>query len=241
MKKVMKKTRQIVIMAALAVMAVAAQAQAFSFTEGDVVVALWGNNTEALYNLGSASTVFANGPDQTLDVGAGLAAASAGGNQVRVSVFSGNNFTGQIMAGTPLPIGNLNRDQVSPSVQLADLGAWGPQSTFSGNTIAASDPNSFTSRIGGAIGAPSLNGTWNYDMFGGVGTLLNIIAATDGEPGLTQVGRVILNAASGLLTYGNPGPNGGPVVPVPAAAILFGSGLIGLAGVARRSLFGKMA
>jgi len=235
-----KRTAAVTALAVATVVGgIAGQAQAFSFTEGDVVVALWGNTgTEALYNLGAASTVFASGADQTLDVSAGLAAAATGGNPVRISVFSGNNFTGQILGGTPTALSGVNRDNVSPSVQLALLGTWGPGSNFTGNTIAKSDPNSFSSRMD--VDAPSINGTWPVDMFGGVGTVLNVLSAIDGEPGLTQVGRVLLAAGSGLLQFGNPGPGGAPI-PVPAAAILFGSGLIGLAGVARRSMLGTSA
>ncbi|MBA5866246.1 MAG: hypothetical protein GDA67_06055 [Nitrospira sp. CR1.3] len=242
MNNVCERVKRTAGAAALAVATVvggvAGQAQAFSFTEGDVVVALWGNNTEALYNLGAASAVFAAGPDQTLDVSAGLTAASSGGNPVRISVFSGNNFTGQILGGTPTALSGVNRDNVSPFLQLGTLGVWGPGSNFSGNTIAKADPNSFSSRV--AVDQPSIDGTWPVDMFGGVGTVLNVLSAIDGEPGLTQVGRVLLAAGSGLLQFGNPGPGGAPI-PVPAAAILFGSGLIGLAGVARRSMLGTAA
>ncbi|MDP3597043.1 MAG: hypothetical protein Q8S75_08630, partial [Nitrospirota bacterium] len=46
---------------ATAVAGIAGQAQAFSFGENDLVLAIYGNNTEALINLGNANTVLAPG------------------------------------------------------------------------------------------------------------------------------------------------------------------------------------
>jgi hypothetical protein len=225
---------RIVMATVLAVAGVASQAQAFVFTEGDVVLAIWGNNTEALYNLGTIDTAF-TAVNQTLDVSAGLAAAQSGVNPVRFSVFGASNFTGQIIAGTTTALSAVNRDLVNITQQLGVLGTWGPFSNFSGNTISRSDAASFSSRMD--IDGPSLNGTWPVDMYGSLGSILNILSGVDQEPGLTQIGRVLL-AANGILTYGNPGP---AAVPLPAAVILFGSGLIGLVGLARRSATGRAA
>lgn len=46
---------------ATTVVGIAGQAQAFSFGEGDLVLAIYGNNTEALVDLGNANTILAPG------------------------------------------------------------------------------------------------------------------------------------------------------------------------------------
>ena len=82
-----------------------------------------------------------------------------------------------------------------------------------------------------------MSGSWPVAMFGNPGEILNILKADVSTNTFTQVGRVQL--LNGILTLGNPGPGGAPV-PLPAGVVLFGSGLIGLIGIARRS-FNRMA
>src|SRR4029077_12884156 len=89
---------------ATAVAGNAGLAQAFLFGEGDLVLAIYGNNTEALYDLGKASTILTPGGAgiANLDVSAGLAAAQVGTNPVKYTLFGWDLSlpNGQITAAT---------------------------------------------------------------------------------------------------------------------------------------------
>lgn len=222
-----------------AIAGLAGQAQAFSFGDGDLVLAIYGNNTEALVNLGNYNTLLASGPDTPFNVSSELAAASVGGNAVKYTIFGWDTSlpSGQIHSATAfdpgaIPTSGINlTNQLNPSVNMAFL------PSFSGNTIAKSDPGSFSSVLDSA-GDGKLAGAWTVAMQGSLDQVLNILAGNVSNNSFSQVGRVLLTAA-GQLSIGNPGPAAAPV-PLPAGVVLFGTGLIGLAGIARRS-FNRMA
>lgn len=233
----MKRTMMAAALAvATAVSGVAGQAQAFTFGDGDLVLAIYGNNTEALYNLGNFNTLLANNASTSIDVSAGLAAAQIGTNAVKYTLF-GWDVTlpgGQIHAATSFTpaqiVGPLDfTSQLNPSF------AWSGSSTFAGNTIARSDSRSFTQNLN-ISGDGKLGGAWPVAMQGNLDQVLNVMRGDVELNTFTQVGRVLLTAG-GLLTIGNPGPS---AVPLPAGVVLFGTGLIGLVGIARRS-FNRMA
>lgn len=217
--------------------AVAGQAQAFTFGEGDLVLAIYGNNTEALYNLGNASTILAPGGAgiSNLDVSAGLAAASVGTGTVRYTVFGHDSTVGTILAGTAFAPGAINPNQFSPTNQFEASIGMSTQANFAGNTIGRGDSRSFT-QVFNQSGAANMLATWSVTMQGGLDQVINIMQGDVNTNTFTQVGRVLLTAG-GLLTVGNPGPS---AVPLPAGVVLFGTGLIGLVGIARRS-FNRMA
>lgn len=217
--------------------AVAGQAQAFTFGENNLVLAIYGNNTEALYNLGDATAILAPGGAgiSNLDLSAGLAAASVGTGTVRYTVFAHDSNVGTIHAGTSFASSAINPNGVFPTFQFeASIGMAG-QGGFAGDTIARADYRSFTSNLNQA-GTGAMAGTWPVAMQGNIEQVLNIVMADVNTGTFTQVGRVLLTAG-GLLTVGNPGPS---AVPLPAGVVLFGTGLIGLVGIARRS-FNRMA
>lgn len=237
-----RSVKQMILAAALTVLTAVAglvgQAQAFSFGDGDLVLAIYGNNTEALYNLGSANTRLGSGATFSLDVSAGLSTAQTGTNPVKFTIFGWDSSL-QVHAATKfLPgevVGPLDlTSQLNPAVAWSGLVTGNP---FTGDTIAKSDARSFSSNLDGA-GDGKLGGAWPVAMQGELGDVLNIMRGNAELNTFTQVGRVLL-AANGLLTIGNPGPGGAPV-PLPAGVVLFGSGLIGLIGIARRS-FNRMA
>ena len=79
-------------------------------------------------------------------------------------------------------------------------------------------------------------GAWPVAMQGSLDQVLNIMKGDVAGGTFSQVGSALLTA-SGFLTVGNPGP--AAAVPLPAGVVLFGTGLIGLVGIARRS-FNRM-
>lgn len=234
-----RSVKQMIVASALTVLTAIAglvgHAQAFSFNDGDLVLAIYGNNTEALYNLGAASSVLAPGGGlHTLDVSAGLTQAGVGGNPVRFTVF-GHDLSGSpsVLAGTSFGSAQINAAQLGLTVQLEASISMQALGGFSGDTIAKADTKSFTSNFN-QNGAGNFGGTWPVSMQGLPGDILNIMNGDSDAGTFTQVGRIQL--LNGIVSFGNPGPS---AVPLPAGVILFGTGLIGLIGVARRS-FNKL-
>lgn len=210
-------------------------AQAFSFGEGDLVLAIYGNNTEALYDLGKASTILTSGGAgiSNLDVSAGLTAAQVGTNAVKYTLFGWDLSlpNGQITAATAFAPSAITgtkdfNTQFNNSVGFSAL-------SFTGDTISKTDPSgrSFSQNLN-VSGSGQFDGAWPVAMQGSLGQLLNVMQGNVETNSFTQVGRVLLTA-NGLLTVGNPGPS---PVPLPAAVVLFGTGVIGLIGIARRRM-----
>jgi hypothetical protein len=235
----MKQTafKRIVLATAVAVAAVvscvAERAQAFTFGDGDIVVAIYGNATEALVDLGNYNSLLTN-PSHTFNLSSQLAAAQVGTNAVKYTVFGVDSATGngRVFAGTAFDPSSIHGN-FDLNNQFNNTFAFTVQ-PFTGDTIAATAPQSFTSNLNTA-GAGSFDGAWPVAMQGTVGQLLNILAGDSVTNAFSQVGRVLL-ASDGTLTVGNPGP---AAVPLPAGVVLFGTGLIGLVGFARRS-FNRM-
>jgi len=211
------------------------QAQAFQFDEGDTVLAIWGNGVEALYNLSDTPSFGYGAGIQQLNVAAGLTAAG-GANPIRFSLFSSDANGNFLTTGTSRPGTQL----ADPSLLWSQVANWAPQSSFAGDTILAANENSFTQRIGligGADSARSLNGTWDGDVFGSFDDLQNnsnVMQVFRFDLGVapTVIGHLRMSE-SGLVEW-KQSAFGGPVVPVPAAVWLFGTGVVGLAGLARR-------
>lgn len=237
----MKRTMMAAVLAVAT--AVAGQAQAFTFGNQDLVLAIYGGNTEALVNLGNADTILApGGPGITnLNVATELAAATVGTNATSAPLYYtvfAHDFisSNRVWAGTaanPSSItGTLGlTTQFNNSIGMSFL-----PSVDSTNLVPRSNQQSFFNNLNPS-GNGSMAGTWPVAMQGSVDQALNVVMANVDTGVFTQVGRVLLTAG-GLLTIGNPGPS---AVPLPAGVVLFGSGLIGLVGIARRSFIRQAA
>ena len=123
--------------------------------------------------------------------------------------------------------------------------------TFRGNVSDVNTPNvdgttnvAIVNRLGtfshtGQMGiADSLADGFNLAMASNLDQILNVVNGdpfASGSP-VTAMGQALLSG-NGLFKI-----TGGPLaaVPVPAALVLFGTGIIGLVGIARRKLFGQV-
>lgn len=232
-------SKRIMMAAALAVATMVSgmvsQAQAFTFGQNDLVLAIYGNSTEAMYNLGNYNTLLAPGANTVIELGtAGVSAASVGTNQVRWTLFGWD-------LAAPSGMGIHAATSFAPAQitgTLDFLSQFVPSTSwtggFSGDTISSSNINSFSSNLN-TSGAGKFEGAWPVAMQGTIDQILNIMRGDAGDNTFTQVGRVQFTS-TGQLTIGNPGP---AAVPLPAGVVLFGTGLIGLVGIARRS-FSRM-
>jgi len=198
------------------------KAQAFTFGEGDLVLAIYdfGGVRESLYNLGQVNTRLANGASYTLDVSAGLTAVQEGMNPVRYTVFEWDVELpdGQVIGATPFSPSQI------PGFPITLTNQFNPSVSLSFNT-------GFTFRsLLNPTGSGNLAGAWPVDMEGNLDQVLNLMQGDVAMNTFTQVGRVLLTNA-GLMTIGNPGP---AAVPLPAAGWLMLSGIAALGALARR-------
>jgi hypothetical protein len=239
-----------VVMAAVGVAALSAvDARAMQVNPGDLVLAMFSNGTEYYQNLGQASSLL-SGPAQNINIGASSLnpfTVTAGSNPILWGLISveGQTQLNTFMNGASTKTAQEIVDsQTVNSVNAvkASMDGWRNLlllNTPAGNeaTLPASDPASWNTNwglngsLGGNMGAASFQG--NLDSIltvvkgqSRVGAQLNVFS---------DVGRAVL-ASNGLFSIcGGAGCELQPV-PIPAAAVLFGSGLIGLIGIARRKI-----
>jgi hypothetical protein len=233
--------KRIAAAVAIAMVGLGGEARALEFGNGDLVLAMYGNNTEYLQNLGQVSTLFSGGSSIQFNIDAADLTAVSGTESVKWALygfaFDGGGSPTTLAASsskaladyTPTDLGAVQISSPwiaagSQAAQMAGDGMFGKQ------LISKSNANSFTSWFGTD---GSLAGGFPVSTAGTLGSLLHLLSGTFDGNNLSTIGHAILSADGSMLTInaGVPAP-----IPIPAAVILFGSGLIGIVGIARRSM-----
>lgn len=263
MKSMNRVKKAVLALAGAAVMvtgAMSQSAQAFTVTEGDLVLVMYGNRTsgegtEALINLTSLTgldmhQLTTGTTTTTVDVSAYLNAAgirdlnpASPAYPVRYSVlgYQADALTGgfSVKAGSSTNLNGGPGGSVGNTANIFDN--WANLVTDgnapnlipgqNGAVVSFGFAQSYTNRFGTAERMAS---GFSASMAANLDQLLYIVKG-DSETGdpLMGMGQAMLSA-NGVFQI-----TGGQLaaVPVPAAVVLFGSGLIGLVGMARRNLF----
>lgn len=232
------------VAAAVAVVGEPSDVFALGFNFGDLGFFVYGGNDQRYENFGTGSSapVLLGSSETTRDISGNLTTLNNGATTgLRYSIIgtSTNGLTFYVSS----PNATITSAQANNSFAANAQGEflfWGGQHAAATGGVgsplannpsitAASAPHSFTSILGTA---GVINGQLGFNTHGSLGQLLNIFAVNvDGASPETYT-----KVATALLTAGGQLTITPAAVPVPAAVILFGTGLIGLVGIARRSM-----
>jgi len=231
-----KKT--IMALLAAAVLAVAAfsgsvtPANALVFAPGDAVLVIYGNSNEGYMKLGNFNNLVANGG--SVNVSSILNTGGVSGtNPIQYTVVGNNGLT-PMWFGSNVDIGQwttTQKNQVLPTPYNTALINWagvlGAENNPSQQIYSAASTDSFTHYLN-PTGSNTLSGTLPSTRpgFSQIDNPLFLLERTGAASTLAGVATAMLSSQTGLFTVG--------AVPIPAAAVLFATGLIGLVGVARR-------
>ena len=245
-------------------------AQAFNFQQGDLFLAIYGNRTsgegtEALINLtdftgtntGPNMNALVSNPGATFtfDLSAYLNAAGvidtnpaspdypvrytvvgiqADPNTGGSSIYAGSSF--DLVGTVQGAIGNAQTGLSNYINAVNDTNSPNLITGQNGAILPFNNANAFSQRTGLA---EAIFGSFDKRMAANLDGLLTIIKGDTeliDDPLLAR-GQAMLSANGQFqITGGQLAP-----IPVPAAVVLFGSGLIGLVGIARRNLFRQAA
>jgi hypothetical protein len=241
-KKIKQTAAALIAAAGLAVVGLPATASAMSIANGDFGFYVYGGNTERYENLGTGSTAaLAGGGSFSSDIATSLSTLLDGATLgLRYSLIgvdaAGANmyFSSASSTLTPTMIENS-----FPDVAAGNFLQWaqsflpfqtgGDGLVNNPSLVSKASANSFTSILG-VNGL--LNGNMGVVTHGVLGSTLNIFKVNiDGDVPNFQFVTTASLGQNGLLQVGQVAP-----IPVPAAVYLFGTGLIGLVGLARRSM-----
>jgi len=234
----MGKRLAVAAVAAAALVGPVTAAHAALFNAGDAVLVLYGNSTEYYQDLGNINTLLSTGVN--LDLSAIINTNSPGGagpasTPIKYTLvgFTGNAATDSIFFGDGSILSswtNANKTGVSAPTIQSGLSNWLTLTAglSSPQLLAATDANSFSTNMDPASSG-SLGGgvTSTRPAFSNIDSTLYLLERqVNGASGsLSQVGIASLNSQTGQFVVS--------AVPVPAAVILFGTGIIGLVGLAR--------
>ena len=236
------KRLAVAAVAAAALTSTVTPANALVFAPGDAVLVIYGNNNEGYVNLGNWNTIKVSGG--VWDVSSILNTAGISGTNPVEYTLVGNGGT-----NTPMWFGNnadisawtsTQKTQLNVSAYNNGLTNWAGQLTTAANPAqqiyAASDPLSFNTFFDVAD-TDTLAGTIPNGRRGSsdIDQILYLLERTGIASTLAGVNTGMLNSVAKTFTIGSVAP-----VPVPAAAVLFATGMVGLVGFARRSM-GRLA
>lgn len=221
------------------------QAQALTFNAGDAVLVIYGNGTEYYRNLGPSSAI-----PSSVTIASSFMSQIGGGLPIEYTIIGGNaaNFGAaptSTFEGTAVPSTNVSalsgwtatrNGAIDQGQYWNTIVGWAGQvGTIAGSehVLTSSDTRSFSSFFGTA---DRLNGAFPLRMSSTIDQSLFLLGRNFLPLG-TQTAQSALGQA--MLTVLAGSGNGqltftASAVPVPAAVVLFGSGLIGLIGIARR-------
>ncbi|MBX3329693.1 MAG: hypothetical protein KF722_04770 [Nitrospira sp.] len=230
-----------------------APAGAYTFDSGDLVLAIYGNDTEYYRNLGPAASLLADGANNTVDLNLSSLnpLTAVGGPEpvqwalVRNTFGPGisaaqtfNNYASKLTAQEILDSGNnYSVAQANGAITSWQSNIAAVPGLPAGNEVLLpkTDPGSFTTQMG--IGG-MLNGSFPSILEGELGTFMTILEGTVRGNVLSDVGRALLEADGRLQVCGGAGCTVEPI-PIPAAAVLFATGITALIGLARRQPNGE--
>lgn len=239
------KRATIAAVAAAALIGPVTAAQALQFSAGDAVLVLYGNGTEYYRNLGTLANLSSPG-GSSFTINSSFMSQLGGVAPIEFTILGGTaaNFGAaptSTFEGSAIPSTNTSattgwsssRNAFIDQTQLWNtLVNWAGQvGTIAGSegVLGASDSRSFTNFFGTA---DRLNGAFNLRMSANADSDLFLLTRAFLPQG-TQIAQDALGKATltagGQFTFAPVAP-----VPVPAAVILFGSGLVALVGLARR-------
>jgi len=245
--KIKRTIAAVAAVSALALGSLPSKAFALGFPFGDLAFVVYGGGTERYENFGTGSSFLTleSTSITTRDIGGDLATLNAGAPVgLRYTILgTGTDFqtfyvSSAVSTLTPGILTNTfgsgaNETFVSWSFQHA--AATGGDTANNPSFTLASAAHSFTTAMGPT---GTLNGQLGFASHALPGQELSIFHVNlQGGPGAeiyTRVATALLSE-NGLLTI-TP-----TAVPVPAAVVLFGTGLIGLVGIARRSMGNRQA
>jgi hypothetical protein len=225
---------------AVAVVGFVGQAHAVSFPNGQLALIVYGGDTEMYWNLGDSNALLAPGAAASFAIsGTDLATLQTGATTgVRYTLLSYDPLAGAFKFGastgtpTATQLGNSFPDTAADSFSGWQGLLGQPINTGTTNPafVSKGAAHSFSSTFGTA---GRLGGNMGFNIESAFGNELFIHMYNQFTQEYTRMGNAFLLAADGgaTLFLGNPA-----VVPIPAAVVLFGTGLIGLVGIARRSL-----
>ncbi|TKB73770.1 MAG: hypothetical protein E8D46_07730 [Nitrospira sp.] len=233
------KRMAVAAVAAAALAGPVTSAHAVTFAPGDAVLVLYGNGTEYIRNLGSFSSLLTNGINLNLSsvLGALSPTGVGGPNTIEYTIVGNNSNTSMFFgsASTAAQFTAQQLNQVLPAnyenVLLNWRGPLGVAADPARNLYLATDALSFSTNMN-ASGNDSLGASIPAARRGSadINTVLNLLQRNGAANTLTTVGSAFLSQANGTFVVS--------AVPVPAAVVLFATGVIGLVGMARRRMSG---
>jgi hypothetical protein len=243
----------VVLAATMGVSGFSTEVRAFTVNSGDLVLALYNNGTEYYQDLGSSATLLAPGSNTLFDLGQSTLTpmtAVSGSNPVSWTVVRATFGAALPPSSIFMNAGSLlNAQQTQDAADTgtnfsisqanSSIRSWinllAPVSAPLGNQVLllSNDQASFTTTMG--LGG-SLNGSFTgFGMEGSFGNTLTILQGVVAGNALSDAGRAILMADGKVSLCGGAGCTPAPV-PIPAAAVLFATGVIGMIGIVRRKM-----